>query len=203
MSTGYFPKREKVGLEDLIKGLVTASHILHNHGILDTFGHISVRSPDNKDTFYMSCNMAPALISSADEIVEYHVESAEAVEKQDASKPPFLERFIHSEIYKRFPDINSVVHSHAADVLPYCVCGVPLKATFNMAGFLGTCIDSTYSIISHPPNPASAIPVVEKKRNTILMSIQVPTSPPGTQTPRTPQAQSTTSSSAIAPSAPP
>ncbi len=79
MSTGYFPKREKVGLEDLIKGLVSASHILHNHGILDTFGHISVRSPDNKDTFYMSCNMAPALISSADEIVEYHVESAEAV----------------------------------------------------------------------------------------------------------------------------
>jgi hypothetical protein len=47
MSTGYFPKREKVGLEDLFGGLVTACHILHHHGIFDAYGHISVRSPDD------------------------------------------------------------------------------------------------------------------------------------------------------------
>jgi hypothetical protein len=114
MSTGYFPKREKVGLEDLFCGLVTASHILHRHDVLDAYGHISVRSPDNAATFWMPCNMPPALVSSPDDLVEYHVESAEPVEKN--AKPGYLERHIHSEIYKRFPGVNSVVHSHAGDV---------------------------------------------------------------------------------------
>ncbi|KAF1365841.1 arad-like aldolase/epimerase [Lizonia empirigonia] len=136
MSAGYFPKREKVGLEDLFKGLVTASHILHCHDVLDAYGHISVRSPDNPATFWMPCSMPPALVSSADDLVEYHIESAEAVEKN--AKPGYIERHIHSEIYKRFPGINSVVHSHAGDVLPYCISGVPLKNTIHMAGFLGT-----------------------------------------------------------------
>ena len=135
MSAGYFPKREKVGLEDLFKGLVTASHILHRHDVLDAYGHVSVRSPDNAATFWMPCNMPPALISSPEDLVEYHVESAEAVEKK--AKPGYIERHIHSEIYKRFPNINCVVHSHASDVLPYCVSGVPLKNTTHMAGFLG------------------------------------------------------------------
>lgn len=135
MSTGYFPKRDKVGLEDLFSGLVTASHILHRHDVLDAYGHISVRSPDNAATFWMPCNMPPALVSSPDDLVEYHVDSAEPVEKN--AKPGYLERHIHSEIYKRFPGINSVVHSHSTDVLPYCVSGVPLKNTIHMAGFLG------------------------------------------------------------------
>ncbi|KAJ4990421.1 hypothetical protein SVAN01_04083 [Stagonosporopsis vannaccii] len=135
MSTGYFPKREKVGLEDLFKGLVTASHILHRHDVFDAYGHISVRSPDNAATFWMPCNMPPALVSSPDDLVEYHVESADAVEKN--ARPGYIERYIHSEIYKRFPNINSVVHSHSSDVLPYCVSGVPLKNTIHTAGFLG------------------------------------------------------------------
>jgi hypothetical protein len=135
MSTGYFPKREKVGLEDLFSGLVTASHILHHHGIFDAYGHVSVRSPDNSSTFWMPCNMPPALVSSAEDLVEYKVDSAEAVEKN--AKPGYLERHIHSEIYKRFPTVNAVVHSHSSDVLPYTVSGVPLRSTIHMAGFLG------------------------------------------------------------------
>lgn len=136
MSAGYFPKREKVGLEDLFSGLVTACHILHHHGIFDAYGHISVRSPDNPATFWMPCNMPPALVSSSDDLVEYKIDSAEPVEKN--VKSGYLERHIHSEIYKRFPSVNSVVHSHSSDVLPYCVSGVPLKSTIHMAGFLGT-----------------------------------------------------------------
>ncbi|KAF2275972.1 arad-like aldolase/epimerase [Westerdykella ornata] len=136
MSAGYFPKRTKVGLEDLFKNLITASHILHHHGILDAYGHISVRSPDNHATFYMPCNMAPALLSSEEHLVEYNVEDGEPVEKH--AKPGYLERYIHSEIYKRFPSINSVVHSHCAAVLPYTISGVPLKAGIHMAGFLGS-----------------------------------------------------------------
>ena len=80
--------------------------------------------------------MPPALVSSPEDLVEYNVDGAEAVEKDP--KPGYLERHIHSEIYKRFPAINSVVHSHAGDVLPYCISGLPLRATIHMAGFLGT-----------------------------------------------------------------
>ncbi|KAF2738496.1 arad-like aldolase/epimerase [Polyplosphaeria fusca] len=135
MSAGYFPKREKIGLEDLFKGLVTASHILHKNGIVDAYGHISVRSPDNPATFWMSRSVAPALVSTPEDLVEYNVEDANPVEKN--MKPGFLERHLHSEMYKKFPAINSVVHSHCPDVLPYCVSGVPLKATIHTAGFLG------------------------------------------------------------------
>jgi hypothetical protein len=135
MSAGYFPKREKVGLEDLFRGLVTASHILHHNGILDAYGHISVRSPDNPATFWMPCNISPALISTPDDLVEYNIDDASEVEKN--AKPGYLERHIHSEIYKRFPAVNSVVHSHCSDVLPYCISEVPLKATIHTAGFLG------------------------------------------------------------------
>jgi len=135
MSAGYFPKRTQVGLENLFKGLVTASHILHYHGIVDAYGHISVRSPDNAKTFYMTTNMPPALVSSPEDLIEYNVEDASPVEKD--AKEGYLERHIHSEIYKRFPAINSVVHSHCIDVLPYTVSGVPLKASIHMAGFLG------------------------------------------------------------------
>jgi ribulose-5-phosphate 4-epimerase/fuculose-1-phosphate aldolase len=135
MSDGYFPKRTKLSLDDLWRGLITASHILHYHDVLDAYGHISVRNPDNPETFYMPRNLAPALISTVDDIVEYKVEDASAVEKN--APKGYLERFIHSEIYKRFPTVNSVVHSHSVDVLPYCVSEVPLKATTHMAGFLG------------------------------------------------------------------
>lgn len=89
--------------------------------------------------------MPPALVSSQDDLVEYNVDGAEAVEKN--AKPGYLERHIHSEIYKRFPAINCVVHSHAADVLPYCVSGVPLKNTIHMAGFLGKFPEPQYLVL--------------------------------------------------------
>lgn len=100
MSAGYFPKRDKVGLEDLFKGLVTAGHILHYHGVLDAHGHISVRSPDNPKTFWMLCDIPAALARTPEDLVEYNVEDGSAVEK-DAKKGD-EERSIDSEIYKRF-----------------------------------------------------------------------------------------------------
>lgn len=135
MSTGYFPKREKVGLEDLFRGLVTATHILHFEDILDAYSHVSVRSPDNPATFWMSRLMPSALVSTQDDLIEYKVEDANPVEKN--TKLGHVERHIHSEIYKRFPAINSVVYSSCNDVLPYCTSEVPLRSTIPEAGFLG------------------------------------------------------------------
>ena len=116
--------------------LITGNHILHHHGIVDAYSHISVRNPNNAYTFYLSRSVAPALVSSSGDIVEYNVEDASPV-KSDARGSGYVERFIHSEIFKRYPHVNSVVHSHSEAVLPYGICGVPFRAAFHMAAFLG------------------------------------------------------------------
>lgn len=69
----------------------------------------------------MPRNMAPALVTSTADIVEYLIEDASPIES--ASPPGYVERFIHSEIYKMCPDVHSVVHSHSPTVLPYTITG--------------------------------------------------------------------------------
>lgn len=137
MSEGYFGKREKLYLDDLHSALVSAHHILHYHSVVDGYGHISVRNPDNPaESFLLPQNIAPALLSSSDEFVEYKIDDGEPIEK-DETRQHFSERYIHSELYKKFPDVNCVVHSHCTDVLPYTVGSVPLKSMTHMTGFLG------------------------------------------------------------------
>src|SRR4051794_35829834 len=122
-------------LTQLFSTLITASHILHYNGVLDAYGHLSVRNPNNASTFFMSRNEAPALIASTSDIVEYHVSDASPV---DPNAPKgFIERYIHSEILKRFSSINSVVHSHSPAIIPFSISGVPLKPSIHLAGFLG------------------------------------------------------------------
>jgi len=122
--------------DSVFSAFITASHILHYHGVVDAYGHISVRNPNDPSTFFMSRNKAPALVASVSDLVEYHVEDASPV---DPNAPKgFSERCIHSELFKRFKGVNSVIHSHAPAVLPYCVSGVPLRPVLHMAGFLGT-----------------------------------------------------------------
>jgi len=119
----------------LFQTLITASHILHYNGVLDAYGHVSVRNPCNASTFFLPRKEAPALVSSARDIVEYQVADSSPVH----ADPPdgFIERYIHSEIYKRFSGINAVVHSHSPAVIPFSVSHVPLKPVIHLAGFLG------------------------------------------------------------------
>jgi ribulose-5-phosphate 4-epimerase/fuculose-1-phosphate aldolase len=122
--------------QSLLGTFITALHILHFNGVLDAYGHLSVRNPSSSSTFFMSRNVAPALVSSPDDIVEYFVANASAVEPDPPSG--FVERYIHSELYKRFPGVNAVVHSHSQAVLPYSVSeDVPLRPVLHVAGFLG------------------------------------------------------------------
>ncbi|KAF2756456.1 hypothetical protein EJ05DRAFT_65369 [Pseudovirgaria hyperparasitica] len=151
MSAGFFPKSESLEVNELWKGLITASHILHYHRVLDAYGHISVRNPDNANTFYMTRKVAPALASRGEDIVEYKVEDATPV--QSNAPDGFIERYIHSEIYKRFPSMNCVIHSHCREILPYCINDIPLQAVIHQAGFIGSRapvwdISSTYSTFS-------------------------------------------------------
>jgi ribulose-5-phosphate 4-epimerase/fuculose-1-phosphate aldolase len=135
MSQGYFGDRKFLYLDNLFWGLITSSHILHKHNIFDAYGHVSVRNPDNPATFFLPSNNPPALLSSAEDLIEYRVEDGNPTE--DTTKAHFAERFIHSETYKRYPGVNAVIHSHCHDVLPFCITDVPLKPAIHTAGFLG------------------------------------------------------------------
>ena len=116
--------------------LVTANHILHFHGAVDGFGHISVRHPEKPDVYIMCGYMPPALVENVDDLIEYYVDKSDPVDPN--AKKGYSERFIHGEIFKRYPDVQCVVHSHAEAVLPYATSTVPLLPMYHMGGFLGT-----------------------------------------------------------------
>lgn len=108
---------------------------LKGNRILDAYGHLSARHPTDPTIFIMPRSTAPANVSSHRDLVQYRVADGSPVDP-DAPRG-YLERFIHSEIYRRFPEINGVVHSHASEVIPYANTAVPLRPCIHMAGFLG------------------------------------------------------------------
>jgi ribulose-5-phosphate 4-epimerase/fuculose-1-phosphate aldolase len=116
----------------LIEDIVIGSRILADFGVLDGFGHVSARHPTNPNHFLMSRSLAPALVS-ADDIMEFDLDG-NAVDARGRSL--FLERFIHSEIYKARPDVMSVVHSHSPGVIPFSVSQVPLRPMYHNPSFL-------------------------------------------------------------------
>lgn len=117
---------------DFIADLAAASRILAARGIVDAFGHVSQRHPDAADRYFMSCSMAPALVTP-DDIIEYSLDS---VPCNADGRGSFLERFIHGEIYKARPDINSIVHSHSPSVIPFGLVDAKVRAMFHNAAFL-------------------------------------------------------------------
>ena len=115
-----------------IEDLVIACHICANEGVMDGFGHLSVRSARNPERFFMSRALAPAQVTAAD-IMEFD-RSGNPVDPQ--GRRANGERFIHSEIYKARPDVQAVIHSHSPAVLPFGIAGVSLKPVIAQAGFL-------------------------------------------------------------------
>jgi HCOMODA/2-hydroxy-3-carboxy-muconic semialdehyde decarboxylase len=116
----------------LIDDLVAASRILAKHGVLDAWGHVSIRHPANPERYLMSRARAPALVGPEDNM-EFDLDS-NPIDQRD--RRVFLERFIHGSSYKARPDVNAVVHSHSPTVIPFSVTGEPLKAISSVASFL-------------------------------------------------------------------
>jgi len=112
--------------------IVIGSRVLAEFGVLDGFGHVSARDPSNPNHFLMSRSLAPALVT-ADDIMAFDLDG-NAVDPRGRSV--FLERFIHSEIYKARPDVMSVVHTHSPGVIPFSVTQVPLRPMYHNAAFL-------------------------------------------------------------------
>jgi HCOMODA/2-hydroxy-3-carboxy-muconic semialdehyde decarboxylase len=116
----------------LIDDLVAASHILAHHGVLDAWGHVSMRHPKDPQRYLISRARAPALVK-AEDIMELDLDS-NPVAGDD--RRMFLERYIHGEAYKARPDVHAVVHSHSPTVIPFSVTEEPLRAVSSVASFL-------------------------------------------------------------------
>ena len=113
--------------------LATANRILYNQGVVDGFGHISVRHDASDTHFLLARNMAPALVTPAD-ILTFDLDG-NALDAGD--RRVYLERFIHGEIYRARPDVVAVVHSHSPSVIPFAVTRTALRPVYHMSGFLG------------------------------------------------------------------
>ncbi|HEV3009839.1 MAG TPA: class II aldolase/adducin family protein [Burkholderiales bacterium] len=116
-----------------LEDLVAAYRILAEHGVIDAYGHVSVRSPDDPKRFFIARAIAPESVQAQD-IMEYDLDA----QPLDArGRDSVSERFIHSEIYRARPDVMSVVHNHSPSVVPFSVTGVKMRALFHMASFIG------------------------------------------------------------------
>ena len=128
-------------LDSLIKDLVIANRILAKEDVVDAYGHVSIRNPDNPKSFFISRSLAPELIEKED-IVELGLDG-EPLKNEKRSL--YLERFIHAAIYEMRPDINSVVHAHAEDTLPFGIAAATkLKPVIHSGSFIGPNVPSSH-----------------------------------------------------------
>ena len=117
----------------LVEDLVCAYRILAEHGVIDGYGHVSVRSDRDPQRYFLSRSLAPELVTEGD-IMEYDLDSNPI---DPRGREMYLERFIHGEIYKMRPEVNAVVHNHSPSIIPFGVTGVPMRPIFHMASFVG------------------------------------------------------------------
>ena len=121
-------------LDALRRDLVMANHILAREGVTDALGHVSVRRPDRPDRFFLSCSRSPELVK-LDDIMEYDLE-CDPIDQR--GRPMYFERPIHGAIYQARPDVISIVHNHAYEVIPFGLTRKPLKPCVHPACGMGT-----------------------------------------------------------------
>jgi len=121
-------------LDTVIQDLVIANRILAREEVVDAYGHVSIRNPDNPKHFFLARSLAPELVERHD-IVELGLDGQPV---RDEKRALYLERFIHAAIYESRPDIHSVVHAHAEDILPFGIAqATPLRPVIHSGSFIG------------------------------------------------------------------
>jgi ribulose-5-phosphate 4-epimerase/fuculose-1-phosphate aldolase len=121
----------------LRRDLAIANRILAREGVVDAYGHVSIRHPNDKTRFFLSRSLSPELVKPED-LMEFGLDG-EVIDKAD-KRQPYLERFIHAAVYEVRPEIVSVVHNHSPKVVPFSVTRTPLRPLIHVAGAMGTTI---------------------------------------------------------------
>lgn len=120
-------------LDVMLEELVTANRILAREGVVDSFGHVTIRHPDHPDRFLMSRARAPERIEVSD-IITFSMDG-KPLDADD--RAPYLERFIHGACYEARPDVHSVVHNHSPSVIPFGVTGCKLRPLLHICASMG------------------------------------------------------------------
>jgi HCOMODA/2-hydroxy-3-carboxy-muconic semialdehyde decarboxylase len=128
MSTSTSPNAQQV------HELVLANHILALEGVLDAYGHVSIRNPSDSNTFLMSRSRSAEIVADDDILVHDLNGSVAGIPDREL----YLERFIHSSIYATRPDVGAVIHSHSDAILPFSISNLPLRAVFHSASLIGS-----------------------------------------------------------------
>jgi HCOMODA/2-hydroxy-3-carboxy-muconic semialdehyde decarboxylase len=118
---------------DLLRDLVLANRILAHEGVVDAFGHVSIRRPDDSHCFIISRSLGPELVTEDD----LQVFSLDGQQVGGNPGAPYAERFIHAAVYEARPEVQAVCHNHAPSVIPFSVTGVPLRPIFHLAAPIG------------------------------------------------------------------
>ena len=114
--------------------LMSANRILARENVVDGYGHVSLRHPDDPRAFLLSRSRSPELVTVED-LMTFTLDGNPV---GGDTRPGYLERFIHGSIYAARPDVNAVVHSHAEDVVPYSISDVPLQPVFHQSARMGS-----------------------------------------------------------------
>jgi HCOMODA/2-hydroxy-3-carboxy-muconic semialdehyde decarboxylase len=121
-------------LERALDDLVTANRILAREGIVDAFGHASIRHPDRPDVYIMSRARAPECIETGD-LLEFRLDGTPL---DAADRQPYAERHIHGAIYETRPDVQAVIHNHSPSLIPFGITGTALRPVMHMCASMGT-----------------------------------------------------------------
>ncbi len=121
-------------LENPRSSLTTANRILVHEGVLDAFGHVSVRHPSQPDRFFLACSMAPELVTEHD-ILEYDLTGQPVIPTDRAL---YSERVIHSVLYRMRPDVYAICHHHSPAIMPFCLTDMKLGVVTQLGAVLGT-----------------------------------------------------------------
>jgi HCOMODA/2-hydroxy-3-carboxy-muconic semialdehyde decarboxylase len=116
-----------------LEDLVAAYRVLAEYGVIDAYGHVSVRSPRDPNRYYLARAIAPERVQVED-LIEYDLDSRPIDEN---GRESVRERFIHGEVFRSRPEVMAVVHNHSPSVVPFSVTGVPMRPIFHMAAFIG------------------------------------------------------------------
>jgi HCOMODA/2-hydroxy-3-carboxy-muconic semialdehyde decarboxylase len=116
-----------------LEELVTANRILAREGVVDAFGHVSLRDPGDPGRFWLSRARAPECIEAAD-LLEFTMDGAAVA---PAGRKAYAERYIHAAIYEARPDVRAVVHNHSPAVIPFAITRVPLRPVMHMCASMG------------------------------------------------------------------
>ena len=122
-------------LDNIFRDLVIANRILAKEDVVDAYGHVSVRHPDNPNHFLIARSVAPELVGP-DDIAELDLRGQPV---RDEKRTLYLERFIHAAIFEARPDVMAVVHAHAEDTLPFGIADATrLRPVIHSGSFIGS-----------------------------------------------------------------